>query len=83
MEWLGACEMQQVEQDQCHDICVMMLWSCSASCIFRVLSLMGILECFPASTDLEHIVKATTFVDGYCSTVQGLLDWFEVDLGFT
>ena len=24
-----------------------------------------------------------TFVDGYCSTVQGLLDWFEVDLGFT
>ena len=20
------------------------------------------------------------FVDGYCSTVQGLLDWFEVDL---
>jgi len=25
----------------------------------------------------------TTFLDGYCSTVQGLLDWFEVDLGFT
>jgi len=24
-----------------------------------------------------------TFVDGYCSTVQGLLDWFEVDLGFS
>jgi len=24
-----------------------------------------------------------TFIDGYCSTVQGLLDWFEVDLGFT
>jgi len=24
-----------------------------------------------------------TFLDGYCSTVQGLLDWFEVDLGFT
>ena len=22
-------------------------------------------------------------VDGYCRTVQGLLDWFEVDLGFT
>ena len=22
-----------------------------------------------------------SFVDGYCSTVQGLLDWFEVDLG--
>jgi len=24
-----------------------------------------------------------TFLDGYCSTVQGLLDWFEVDVGFT
>ena len=23
------------------------------------------------------------FLDGYCSTVYGLLDWFEVDLGFT
>jgi len=23
------------------------------------------------------------FLDGYCSTVQGLLDWFEVDWGFT
>jgi len=23
------------------------------------------------------------FLDGYCSTVQGLLDWFEVGLGFT
>ena len=22
-------------------------------------------------------------LDGYCSTVQGLLDWFEADLGFT
>jgi len=27
--------------------------------------------------------KQCTFLDGYCSTVQGLLDWFEVDLGFT
>jgi len=26
---------------------------------------------------------ALFFFDGYCSTVQGLLDWFEVDLGFT
>ena len=23
-----------------------------------------------------------TFLDGYCSTVHGLLDWFEVNLGF-
>ena len=26
---------------------------------------------------------AHTFLDGYCSTVQGLLDWSEIDLGFT
>jgi len=32
----------------------------------------------PGSTKPRHI-----FFDGYCSTVQGLLDWFEVDLGFT
>ena len=24
-----------------------------------------------------------TILDGYCSTVQRVLDWFEVDLGFT
>ena len=24
-----------------------------------------------------------TFLDGYCGTVQDLLDWFEEDLGFT
>ena len=23
-----------------------------------------------------------SFLDGYCSTAQGLLDWLEVDLGF-
>ena len=28
-------------------------------------------------------VFVNAFVDGYCSTVQGLLDWFEVGLGFT
>ena len=29
------------------------------------------------------MVYFLTYLDGYCSTVQGLLDWFEVDLGFT
>jgi len=28
-------------------------------------------------------VLSVTVLDGYCSPVQGLLDWFEVDLGFT
>ena len=32
---------------------------------------------------LHFSLQIFTFVDGYCSTVQGLLDWFEVDLGFT
>ena len=30
-----------------------------------------------------HTQDLHKFLDGYCSTVQGLLDWFEVDLGFT
>ena len=31
-----------------------------------------------------HKLGTNFFIfDGYCSTVQGLLDWFEVDLGFT
>jgi len=30
-----------------------------------------------------HDSSIHSFLDGYCSTVQGLLDWFEVDLGFT
>jgi len=29
------------------------------------------------------ITDVCASLDGYCSTVQGLLDWFEVDLGFT
>ena len=28
-------------------------------------------------------VFVDAFLDGYCSTVQGLLDWFEVGLGFS
>jgi len=32
---------------------------------------------------MEYRRLQCPFLDGYCSTVQGLLDWFEVDLGFT
>jgi len=38
--------------------------------------------CFPCLEISLH-KKEMLFLDGYCSTVQGLLDWFEVDLGFT
>ena len=38
----------------------------------------------PTNVGVAHVcVLRITFVDGYCSTVQGLLDWFEVDIGFT
>jgi len=30
-----------------------------------------------------YISSHPTFLDVYCRTVQGLLDWFRVDLGFT
>ena len=33
--------------------------------------------------DIEVSKERFFFFDGYCSTVQGLLDWFEVDLGLT
>jgi len=29
------------------------------------------------------VILIVNLLDGYCSTVQGLLDWLEVDLGFT
>ena len=32
------------------------------------------------STSTVPIMTGTVALDGYCSTVQGLLDWFEVDL---
>ena len=35
------------------------------------------------SNSVNCAVSCASFLDGYCSTVQGLLDWFEVDLGFT
>ena len=31
----------------------------------------------------QYVRCVYIFLDGYCSTVQDLLDWFEVDLGFT
>jgi len=37
-------------------------------------------RCLALSLSLRD---SLAFLDGYCSTLQGLLDWFEVDLGFT
>jgi len=51
--------------------------SCKETCIFK----------HPTNRSHPIWVRSHTwipqsFLDGYCSTVQGLLDWFEVDLGF-
>ena len=42
----------------------------------------SVLRCVEACCRRLDLDAPTPF-DGYCSTVQGLLDWFEVDLGFT
>ena len=51
-------------------------------CIFSLaLSFSRILS---ALLSLSYSLSwSVSFIDGYCSTVQGLLDWFEVDFGFT
>jgi len=56
----------------CVGVCV--FWCvcvCARVLVFVINGFMTVVECF------NHAF------DGYCSTVQGLLDWVEVDLGFT
>jgi len=36
-----------------------------------------------SNTGIPMDASSCVFLDRYCSTVQGLLDWYEVDLGFT
>ena len=56
----------------CVGVCV--FWCvcvCARVLVFVINGFMTVVEC------LNHAF------DGYCSTLQGLLDWVEVDLGFT
>ena len=48
--------------------------------VYTCVSVWGVFMCvfIPIAYVFTHI-----FLDGYCSTVQGLLDWFEVDVGVT
>jgi len=39
-------------------------------------------RCRLHSDEAHTLLYFNSFLDGYCSTVQGLLDWFEVDPGF-
>ena len=40
-------------------------------------------NCILAYDSFQIGKDSSAFLDGYCSTVRGLLAWFEVDLGFT
>jgi len=44
--------------------------------------LYAYISCMCLCAYFRCICLVYTFFDGYCSTVQDLLDWFEVDLGF-
>ena len=57
----------------------------------KIISLVGVVlhlsrflvDPIPVLISAHSTHRDCTFFDGYCSTVQGLLDWFEVDLRFT
>ena len=48
-----------------------------------VVSMCGVCVCYDCVLFAGIGLFETAFLDGYCSTVQGLLEWFEVDLRFT
>ena len=59
-------------------------------CVCVYLFVCGCMRVCVKAHSLHHQTSCTyvcvclhAFFDGYCSTVQGLLDWFEVDFGFT
>ena len=58
---------------------------CMCVCVYVCVCVCSVCVCvFVCMTKAQEICKQNVFAffDG-CSTVQGLLDWFEVDLGFT
>ena len=61
----------------CIHVYIESVYTCVYICIYMFAFLLSI----KGKTGTE--AKMPTFLDGYCSTVQGLLDWFEVQLGFT
>ena len=58
---------------------------CASVCLCDVLSVcLSLKICVSVCLQIVRVrCVVRAFLDGYCSTVQGLLDWFEVDLGFT
>ena len=57
----------------------MCIYICTYTCIYTHIYII----CTHTHTHAHKhaCIRRHTFLDGYCSTVQGLLDWFEVDLG--
>ena len=70
----GARQLFDVGTVQLHRVCCSVL-QCVAVCC-------SVLQCVAVCCSVGT-VQLHTPLDGYCSTLQGLLDWFEVDLGFT
>ena len=58
---------------------------CQFSCPLPALlpSILDASHCLPRAVVVPVEWGPKTFLDWYCSTVQGLLDWFELNLGFT
>ena len=57
--------------------------SSSGRLVARVLCLQCRTRAQRVSAMQDTRNESSCVLDAYCSTVQGLLDWFEVDLGFT
>ena len=58
---------------------------CVRVCVFLIVRIYAKLAIYIPLLSRKIIIVCLHFAvfDGYCSTVQGLLDWVEVDLGFT
>ena len=78
----------------CASPAAMSVWSIRALSVFVMWACFLYSSCDSCALCIRHLwchhlthtwnrAAQHTFFDGYCSTVQGLLDWFEVDLGFT
>ena len=75
--------LAQSDTDVCVCVCVhVCVFVCARVCERECLRVCVCMFVCVSVANIWDSVCVDTFLDGYCSTVQGLLDWFEVDLGF-